>query len=143
MHTLHVVCGLPASGKTTFAIELAKRTGAAFFDSDTATDLVIQAGHRAAGLNPHDRDSKEYKKTYRLPVYETLFALAQQNLNHTDVIIAGPFTEELRQSSLWKKELQKRFETSLITIHHISIDENERHLRMQNRGALRDKGKLS
>lgn len=142
MHTLHVVCGLPASGKTTFAIELAKRTGAAFFDSDTATDLLIQAGHKAAGLNPHDRDSIQYKKTYRLPVYETLFALAEQNLNHTDVIIAGPFTTELMQKSLWNKELQRRFKTSLVIIHQISIEEEMRKVRMRNRGALRDREKL-
>ena len=141
MHTLHVVCGLPASGKTTFSLELAKRTGAAFFDSDTATDLLIQAGHAAAGLNPHDRDSALYKKTYRLPVYETLFVLAEQNLRHTDVIIAGPFTTELKKKSLWEKELQSRFPTSLVTLHHISIAEKVRMDRMRQRGALRDKGK--
>lgn len=142
MHTLHLVCGLPASGKTTFAKKLAQQTGAAFFDSDTTTDLIIQAAHRAAEIDPHDRDSPIYKQTYREPVYETLFALAAENLAHTDVIIAGPFTAELKNKNEWHKILEKRFSPHRVEMHHLSIDEKERILRMKNRGAYRDSYKL-
>ena len=142
MTTLHIVCGLPASGKTTFARKLAQRTHAAFFDSDTATDLMIQAAHRAAGIDPHDRDSATYKQTYRLPVYETLFALALDNLEHTDVIIAGPFTAELKNKEVWQNELEQRFPNQSIQLHHIEIPEPERLERMKSRGALRDRAKL-
>ncbi|MGJ8657565.1 MAG: AAA family ATPase [Akkermansiaceae bacterium] len=142
MHTIHIVCGLPASGKTTLARELAVRTGAAFFDSDTATDLMVQAAHRAAGLDPHDRDSVVYKQTYREPVYETLFALAEENLGHTDVIVAGPFTSELKDKVLWLEELERRFSGAVVELHHIEISEELRVERMRSRGAKRDEAKL-
>jgi predicted kinase len=142
MTTLHIVCGLPASGKTTFARELAGVTGSALFDSDTATDLIIQAAHVAAGIDPNDRDSATYKQTYREPVYETLFAVAKENLPHTDVIIAGPFTTELKDKETWVKALQKRFPDHTIQLHHLEISEQERLERMEARGALRDQAKL-
>ncbi|MFC5050870.1 AAA family ATPase [Rubritalea spongiae] len=141
MQTLHVVCGLPAVGKTTYALKLAKELGAAFFDSDTATDLIIQAAHRAAGLDPHDRDSQLYKETYREPVYETLFALADQNLAHTDVIIAGPFTQELVECEAWECELLERFSPHSVEIHHLQISEEVRLQQMKQRCALRDEAK--
>lgn len=143
MHTLHIVCGLPASGKTTFSRALAKQEQAALFDSDTATDLMIQAAHRAAGYDPHDRDSPRYKATYREPVYETLFALAQDNLPHTTVIIAGPFTSEARDLPTWQSQLELRFPGHPIHIHHLTIPEEERLQRMKQRSALRDIAKLA
>ncbi len=143
MHTLHIVCGLPATGKTTFATDLASKTGAALLDSDTATDLIIQAAHRAADLDPHDRDSTTYKLTYREPVYETLFALAAQNLPHTHVIIAGPFTTELNNKQAWIESLQLRFPDYCIQLYHLEIPEEERINRMKLRGALRDQLKLN
>jgi len=139
---LHIVCGLPASGKTTFAKKLANNLSAAFFDSDTATDLIIQAAHQAAGIDPHDRDSTTYKATYREPVYNTLFALAEDNLAHTAVVIAGPFTSELRDQSSWLLNLKQRFPEVTIQIHPIIIDEAIRMERMRQRGALRDQSKL-
>ena len=142
MANLHIVCGLPASGKTTFARQLAAETGAAFFDSDTATDLMIQAAHRAANLDPHDRDSPLYKTTYREPVYETLFALAADNLAHTDVILAGPFTSELNAKESWKMTLESRFPGNMIHIHHLEISEGLRKERMVERAAPRDHAKL-
>ena len=142
MNTLHVICGLPAVGKTTFGKELAAKLGATFLDSDTSSDLLIQAAHRAADLDPHDRDSELYKKTYRLPVYETLFALASDNLPHTHVVIAGPFTTELKDPDAWRKALESRFPNTIITIHHLTLPEQDRHSRMRNRGAKRDQAKL-
>ena len=141
-HKLHIVCGLPAVGKTTYGLKLARECGAAFLDSDTATDLMIQAAHRAAGLDPHDRDSALYKETYREPVYETLFALAEQNLPHTDVVLAGPFTSELRQKEQWLEALEERFAPNAVQLHHLEIEEEARLEQMRQRGAMRDIAKL-
>jgi len=140
-HTLHIVCGLPASGKTTFGKALAKKEGATFLDSDTATDLMIQAAHKAAGLDPHDRDSPLYKQTYREPVYNTLFAIARENLAHIDVIIAGPFTAEVKDLPEWQKTLEQNFPAKEVVIHHLQIPEEERMRRMKERSAPRDRGK--
>ena len=142
MHILYIVCGQPASGKTTFAKDLALKTGSALFDSDTTTDLIIQAAHFAAGLDPHDRDSEIYKQTYREPVYETLFALAEENLLHTDVIVAGPFTSELKDKDSWLEYLEQRFSNVVIKLHHIEVPESLRLERMRSRGAKRDEAKL-
>ena len=142
MHTLYLVCGLPAVGKTSFSCQLAAELGAAFFDSDTVSDTLIQAAHAAAGLDPHDRDSPLYKQTYREPVYETLFALAEQNLAHTDVILAGPFSSELKDKDTWMAELKERFAGHEVVLHHLVISEDERRKRMLERGALRDRAKL-
>jgi predicted kinase len=139
---LHIVCGLPASGKTVFAKQLAADLAAAFFDSDTATDLVIQAAHRAAGIDPHDRDSITYKTTYREPVYATLFSLAKDNLPHVNVVVAGPFTSELRTKEAWIKQLQAQFPDTVIKLHHLQISEQERLERMKKRGAPRDRAKI-
>lgn len=139
---LHIVCGLPATGKTTFGRTLAQRERAAFLDSDATTDLIIQAAHEAAGIDPHDRDSERYKRTYREPVYETLFNLAEENLTHVNVVIAGPFTSELREKEAWQKSLQKRFSPHEVILHHLEIPEEERMRRMKERGALRDTAKL-
>lgn len=138
---LHLVCGLPASGKTTYARQLAAETGAVLLDSDTASDLLIQAAHLAAGIDPHDRDSPTYKTTYRLPVYETLFALATENLPHAQVIIAGPFTSELQERTTWQAQLESRFPDTTIQIHHLQIEETERLRRMDQRAAPRDAAK--
>ncbi len=142
MHQLHIVCGLPASGKTTFALQLSKKLGAAFFDSDTVTDRVIQAAHRAANLDPHDRDSPLYKQTYREAVYETLFDLASQNLNHVDVVIAGPFTSELLDREAWHNSLNQRY-CNKVRIYIQEVPEEIRKERMLLRAAPRDQSKIS
>lgn len=141
MHQLHIVCGLPASGKTTYARQLSKKIGAAFFDSDTVTNKVIQAAHSAAGIDPNDRDSVCYKQTYRNVVYETLFDLAAQNLPHVDVVLAGPFTQELEDLNSWKGILHEKF-GRCVKIHHMEIPEQVRTERMRSRDAPRDVAKL-
>ena len=142
MHSLHIVCGLPASGKTTLARQLAADLGAALFDSDSVADLIIQAAHTAAGLDPHDRDSPLYKTTYRDPVYQTLFALAEENLKHTSVVIAGPFTQELKNQKQWQLQLEQRFPNHQVILHPLQIEESLRLERMSLRQALRDLAKL-
>jgi len=142
MNTLHLVCGLPAVGKTTYGKNLAMSESAAFLDSDTSSNTLIIAAHKAAGIDPHDRDSEQYKQTYRIPVYETLFALALDNLPHTNVVLAGPFTTELKDPEAWKKSLETRFPKSKVRIHHLTLPETERLERMRKRGALRDLGKM-
>lgn len=141
MHKLTIVCGAPAVGKSTHARELAARTGAVLLDSDTVTDRMIQTAHRAAGLDPYDRDSALYKATYREAVYETLFDIAVENLPHSDVIIAGPFTTERQDQQGWRKELEGRF-GCVVEIVEIVCDEETRLRQMRERNAPRDAGKF-
>ena len=45
---LLVVCGRPASGKTTFAVELARRERAAVIELDSVSEPIVQAGEYAS-----------------------------------------------------------------------------------------------
>lgn len=101
---------------------------------------MIRAAHRAAGIDPHDRDSALYKKTYRDAVYETLFDIAAENLPHSDVIIAGPFTAERQDVGLWKARLRRRF-ACRVEVIVVEVDEPTRLRQMRERGAARDRGK--
>ena len=135
------VCGPPAGGKTVYGRSLARRIGAAFIDSDITTERMVQAGLRAAGSSPDDRDSPQYKHLYREPVYETLFALAEENLNHVPVVVAGPFTSE-SQDPEWPVQLEARF-GGPVEIHYVWADPETRRRRMIARGEPRDQPKLA
>ena len=138
---LHVVCGPPAGGKTVYGRELATRLRAVFLDSDTATERVVQAGMGAAGMSPDDRDSPEYKRHFRTAVYETLFALAEENLPQLPVVLAGPFTAE-SQDATWPERLEARFGVP-VQIHFVWAAPERRRERLVARGERRDLPKLA
>ncbi len=109
MNALHIVMGPPAAGKTTYGKNLATKYGAAFLDIDTATERVVRAGLKLARENPDDRDSPLFKGSFREPIYDSLFAIAEDNLSHVDVVVVGPFTQEARDAE-WLDGLKKRLE---------------------------------
>ncbi|MBD5782613.1 ATP-binding protein [Pelagicoccus sp. NFK12] len=106
-NTLYLVTGMPAAGKSTFARKLAARTGACLLDIDTCTETIVQAAMERISGEPNDRDSPTFKETFREPVYDTLFAIAAENLPHTDVIVTGPFTKEQARPH-WPREIRSR-----------------------------------
>ncbi|MGY8694678.1 MAG: AAA family ATPase [Verrucomicrobiia bacterium] len=141
MNTLHIIAGLPASGKTTYGKTVAVRLSAAFLDIDTVTEPVVKAGLQLSGYDPDDRDSPLFKETFRTPIYEALFQIAQENLRHIDVVLVGPFTSEM-QNADWPKTLEERFQAS-IEIHYVSCQPEQRRIRMQQRNHPRDQAKLA
>lgn len=141
MSRLVVVCGPAGAGKSTYARKLAADTGACLLDSDTVTEPVVRAGMAMAGLDPDDRDSPEYRGVFRDPVYECLFAVAEENLPSCDVILVGPFTSEIRHSE-WPERLRERFGVEVEVIY-LWADDRERHRRIEARGNPRDASKLA
>jgi predicted kinase len=141
VNTLHIIAGLPASGKTTYGQSLARRLGAAFLDIDTITEPVVKAGLRLAGQNPDDRDSPLFKETFRIPIYDTLFQVAQENLQNIDVVLVGPFTSEI-QNPNWPEALNERFQVP-IEVHYVRCLPEQRRQRMQQRNQARDEMKLA
>jgi predicted kinase len=137
---LHVVCGPPAAGKTTYAGKLAADLGACLLDSDMATERLVRAGLSLAGHDPDDRDSPAYKQAYRDAVYETLFDLARANLPHVPVVIAGPFTRECGTND-WPERLRERFGVEA-EVHFVWCEPEERRQRIEARGEARDIPKL-
>ena len=140
MGQLWVICGPAGVGKSTYGKKLAAEKGACFLGSDTVTGPVVRAGMVLAGLDLDDRDSPEYKAAFRAPVYECLFATAAENLPHTDVVLVGPFTSEIRDSG-WRDGLEGRFQATVRVIF-VSCDDIERKRRIELRGNPRDDFKL-
>jgi predicted kinase len=138
---LHLVCGPPAAGKTTYARELAARLGAVLLDSDMVAEKLVRAGLKLAGLDPNDRDSPAYKAAYRDTVYETLYDLAAVNLPNVPVVIAGPFTRECGQTD-WPQALERRLGEKP-AIHFVWCPPDLRLQRIIARGEERDLPKIA
>ncbi len=141
MNTLYVIVGPPGCGKTTYGKKLSENIKAAFLDIDTVTEILVQAAQRYAGNDPNDRDSPQFKEAFRLPIYDTLFAIAKENLLIMPVVVTGPFTSELRDPD-WLKQLESHFQTN-VEIHYIYCIAEERFRRMKERNNPRDLPKLT
>lgn len=140
MNVLHIVCGPPGAGKTTFATKLVAEWGAVFLDSDQVAQRLVRAGLQLAGMDPDDRDSPAYKVAYRDPVYETLWDLAVINGRHLSVVVAGPFTRECGDAS-WPEKIAAR--TGMpVEIWFVHCAEEIRRQRIAARGEARDASKL-
>lgn len=116
MTQVYIICGPPGAGKTTYGKKL------------------------AAGRDPNDRDSPWFKTHFREPIYDTLFAIAKENLPVQDVIITGPFTQEIKISN-WPDQLAQRL-GSPVKIHYVTCSPMVRQERIIARGEARDLAKL-
>ena len=136
-----VVCGNAGVGKTTYGRRLAEEHGAALLDIDTISERLVQAGLRALGMSTDDRDSPSYKALYRDAIHETLFAAADDNLDHVPCVIVPPFTQERRRAA-WPHELRQRLRTDVqVIVLHCDLKERKKRLAM--RGNPRDQAKLA
>lgn len=136
-----IVCGNAGVGKSTLAKRLGAQQGAAVIDIDTCTERLAQQVLIGHGLDPSDRDSPDYKRLLRDPIYETLFDIAVENLAHVPCIIVGPFTRE-RRDPTWPERLRQRLR-SPVRILVVHCDPDERRRRIEKRANPRDAGKLS
>jgi predicted kinase len=136
----HIVTGPAGAGKSSHARRLAAEMGACLIDSDTATERLVRAGLTLAGLDPDDRDSPAYKRTYRDAVYEAMFDLAVANLPQIPVVLAGPFTREGGEAD-WPRRLEQRLGVKPV-LHFVWCPIETRRQRMIARGEERDLPKL-
>ncbi len=141
MPTAFIVCGSPGAGKTTHATKLATERRAVLLDIDTATERLVRLALAEAGHDPDDRDSPAFKQRFRQPIYDTLFDIAAENLPWLDVIIAGPFTRELRDED-WPDHLQTRLGAP-VEVHYVYCRPEDRRQRLIRRGNPRDAAKLA
>ena len=140
MHTTYIICGSPGAGKSTYAKKLASEHGATLLDIDTATERLIQIALRASGHNLDDRDSDYFKRTFREPIYETLFGIARDNISYQAVVVVGPFTKELRDPN-WPAKLSQTL-GGPVEVHYVSCPPEIRKRRLAERGNPRDLAKL-
>jgi predicted kinase len=140
MHTTYIVCGSPGAGKSTYGRKLATTHHAVLLDIDTATERLVRVALRESGHDPDDRDSDYFKRTFREPIYKTLFDIARENIPFQEVVIVGPFTKELRDLD-WPSKLSQTLGGS-VEVHYISCPSEIRRRRLAQRGDARDQAKL-
>ena len=139
--TATVVCGNAGVGKSTLGARLAAEQRAVLLDMDTCSERLARLVLRAHGLDENDRDSPEYKRLLRAPVYETVFDIAHANLAHAPVVIVGPFTQE-RRDPHWPAWLGERLGAP-IEIVYVHCAPAEQRRRIEARGNPRDAAKLA
>lgn len=140
-HIATVICGNAGVGKSTLGAQLAKELGAALVDIDTCTERLARLVMTTAGLSADDRDSDDYKRLLREPVYETMFDIARENLAHVHCVLVAPFTRERRRAT-WPTELATRLDARIEIVFARCSDE-ERRRRIEARANPRDAGKLA
>jgi predicted kinase len=140
MTQAYLVCGSPAAGKTTYGKKLAEKKQAVFLDIDIATGRLVKLALSLSGHDPEDRDSPYFKKLFRTPIYEQLFDIARDNLPLRSVVIAGPFTKEMKDPK-WLEKLTSHLGAP-VEIHYVFCPSQIRKERMLKRADPRDKGKL-
>lgn len=141
MHTSYIVCGSPGSGKSTYARQLAAARHAALLDIDTVTERLVRIALVQSGRSQDDRDSGYFKRSFREPVYETLFDIARENLPFLDTVIVGPFTKEIKDPD-WPSTLYQVLGSS-IEVHYVQCAHEIRRRRLAHRGDARDLAKLN
>ena len=141
MNTSIIVCGSPGSGKSTYAAKLAAARRAALLDIDSVTERLVRIALAQGGHSPDDRDSDYFKQTFREPIYQTLFAVARDNLPFQDVVIVGPFTREIKDRD-WPSTLSQRL-GGPVEVHYVQCAPEIRRRRLERRGNASDRAKLA
>ncbi len=140
MNKVFIVCGTPGSGKTTYARWLSTDRHATMLDIDTVTERLVRIALAESGHSSDDRDSEYFKHTFREPIYETLFDIAQENLPVQDVVVVGPFTREINDPD-WPVKLSMKLGCP-IEVHYVQCPPDVRKKRLASRGDARDQAKL-
>lgn len=138
-----VVCGVPASGKTTFARDLARHLRRPLLDLDTLTNPLFEfAGGEYLVDVPSAQPTE--RATVNDVRYGCLFDTATENLGlGVSVIMVAPFTSERSFPAAWAR-LVDRLGIPDRDVHLAWLDTptSEVVQRMQQRSAARDLEKV-
>lgn len=137
-----VIAGPPASGKTTLGAALARVLHYAFIDLDIVTGPLSRAALALAGADETALDAAPGARL-RDARYDALLDTAAANLAvGLGVVLCGPFTRERTDPTRWET-LRARLGRPDAALVCLDLDEPARRARMEARGALRDRAKLS
>jgi predicted kinase len=154
-----IVCGPPASGKTTLAAALAGTLRYAIVDLDMVAGALTTAALELAGADTGDLDSPAGGRL-RAARYASLLDVAAANLAAgLGVVIAAPFTAERRTEAGWAavtarltaaaseraaapERLSGKAPTREVVLLYLEVPPDVRRLRLAARAAARDRAKL-
>ncbi len=134
-----LIGGPPATGKSTLALALAPRLGAALLDLDTATAPLTRVVSGLAGA--HDLDDPALAGLTRDARYDTLLALAGDNLAAgRPVVLVAPFSAEQASPAAWAAATGRIPAPATMVWLHLPPGELIR--RLTRRGLARDENKI-
>ncbi|MBT2534848.1 ATP-binding protein [Arthrobacter sp. ISL-69] len=138
-----IVCGVPASGKTTFAHDLARELRWTFLDLDTLTNPLFEhmGGEFLVDVPTAQPPVRASVNDIR---YTCLFDTTKENLAlGNSVIVVAPFTSERTFPAAWDR-LVERLAISPGRVHLAWMDTPPEEVvnRMRLRGAARDLEKM-
>lgn len=148
MATALFILGHAASGKTTLArnwvkSRLRKNEAWCMMDKGDSGDILAPELMKALGMNPYDRDSKEYKEKVRDLEYLACINVAKEQLKlGINVVFPGPWTKELKNETLFNPYDMGLPEDTKIATVYLDIPENVLKERIEHRKNIRDKWKL-
>jgi predicted kinase len=136
-----LISGGPATGKSTLAAALAPRLSAAVLDLDVATGPLTAVVSDLIGAA--DLSDPRIARLTRAPRYDTLFALAVDNLRvGMSVVLVAPFTAE-RSEDGWNAAVGRltahAVDIALVWLH---LPPDQHVARLKQRGAARDTDKV-
>lgn len=138
-----IVCGVPASGKTTFAQALAHELRWTYLDLDTLTNPLFEymGGEFLVDVPTSEPPARANVNDIR---YTCLFDTTRENLGlGNSVVVVAPFTSERTFPAAWAR-LVERLAIPAARVHLAWVDTpaDEVVIRMQLRGAVRDLEKV-
>ncbi|MGH3427146.1 MAG: AAA family ATPase [Terriglobales bacterium] len=143
-----MLCGFPASGKSTGASHLAATLGALVLDKDGFAPALEESIMAELTGNPHDRDSSVYRRVVGPYIYEALIRNALTIGQRQPVVLDAPFLEYVKAAAERGIPLSSYIQTKTndpvsVTTIWFSSEPEEIRRRMVRRAAARDIPKLS
>ena len=140
------VVGAAGSGKTTVALEIARRAGATYLDKDALAGPLVEAAMEAQGQSLEERESNRFYRERIMPAeYAGLFSVAGDNLRlGLSVVMDAPFAAYLQQPDFFDRATQVADWPQVArSVLHVYVSEAETRRRLAERGLSRDRAKLS
>jgi predicted kinase len=138
-----IVCGVPASGKTTFAQDLARGLHWTILDLDTLTNPLFEhmGGEFLVDVPAAQPAARASVNDIR---YTCLFDTARENLAlGNSVVVVAPFTSERTFPAAWSRLVERlAVPDSRVHLAWMDTPPGEVVRRMQLRGAARDLDKV-
>lgn len=145
-----VICGFPASGKSSAARWLAAGMGAVVLDKDTLAPVLEESVMTRLTGDPFDRDSDTYREVVAPGIYDSLIRTGLTVATHHPVVLDAPFLSTMRAAGaaglplgvFMRQHTEAEADLPVVTVWIDSPTEQVRQ-RMIARGSARDAPKLA